>query len=62
MSRKIAEELLPRLRQHYMVRGREGRSRLIDTPYLQEARRSLLLTRAICGVAAVYATPEASIS
>jgi len=30
MSRKIAEELLPRLRQRYMGRGREGRSRLID--------------------------------
>ena len=30
MSRKIAEELLPRLRQHYMGRGREGCSRLID--------------------------------
>jgi hypothetical protein len=30
MSRKIAEELLPRMRQRYMGRGREGRSRLID--------------------------------
>ncbi len=30
MSRKIAEELLPRLRQRYTGRGREGRSRLID--------------------------------
>ncbi len=30
MSRKIAEELLPRLRLRYMGRGREGRSRLID--------------------------------
>lgn len=30
MSRKIAEELLPRLRQRYGNRGREGRSRLID--------------------------------
>ena len=30
MSRKIAEELLPRLRERYMGRGREGRSRLID--------------------------------
>ena len=30
MSQKLAEELLPRLRQRYMVRGREGRSRLID--------------------------------
>ncbi len=29
MSRKIAEELLPRLRQRYMGRGREGRSLLI---------------------------------
>jgi hypothetical protein len=30
MSRKIAEEVLPRLRQRYAGRGREGRSRLID--------------------------------
>lgn len=30
MSRKIADEHLPRLRQRYMGRGREGRSRLID--------------------------------
>ena len=30
MSRKIAEEVLPRLRQRYVGRGREGRSRLID--------------------------------
>jgi hypothetical protein len=30
MSRKIAEELLPRLRQRYLRRGREGRSRLMD--------------------------------
>jgi hypothetical protein len=30
MSRKIAEELLPRLRLRYMGRGREGRSLLID--------------------------------
>ncbi len=29
-SRKIAEELLPRLRQRYTGRGREGRSRLTD--------------------------------
>lgn len=30
MSRKLAEEMLPRLRQRYAGRGREGRSRLID--------------------------------
>ena len=30
MSRKIAEELLPRLRLRYMGRGHEGRSLLID--------------------------------
>lgn len=30
MSRKIAEEVLPRLRQRYAGRGLEGRSRLID--------------------------------
>jgi hypothetical protein len=30
MSRKIAKELLPRLRQRYTGCGREGRSRLID--------------------------------
>ncbi len=30
MSQKIAEELLPRLRQRYTGRGREGRSRLVD--------------------------------
>src|SRR5690606_20940595 len=30
MSRKVAEEMLPRLRQRYMGRGRAGRSRLID--------------------------------
>ena len=30
MSRKIAEELLPRMRQRYMGRGREGRSLLSD--------------------------------
>ena len=30
MSRKIAEEVLPRLRQRYVGRGREGRTRLID--------------------------------
>ncbi len=30
MSRKIAQEVLPRLRQRYAGRGREGRSRLID--------------------------------
>ena len=30
MSRKVAEEALPRLRQRYVGRGREGRSRLID--------------------------------
>jgi hypothetical protein len=30
MSRKIAEELLPRLRQRYTGLSRQGRSRLID--------------------------------
>src|SRR5258706_15194060 len=30
MSQKIREEMLPRLRQRYASRGREGRSRLID--------------------------------
>ena len=30
MSRRVAEELLPRLRQRYAQRGREGRSRLLD--------------------------------
>jgi hypothetical protein len=30
MSRKVAGEMLPRLRQRYLGRGREGRSRLID--------------------------------
>lgn len=30
MSRKIAEEVLLRLRQRYAGRGREGRTRLID--------------------------------
>jgi len=30
MSRKVAEEMLPRLRQLYMGRGREGRKRMID--------------------------------
>lgn len=30
MSRKIAEEVLPRLRQRYAGRGREGRTRLIE--------------------------------
>lgn len=30
MSRKLSEEVLPRLRQRYAGRGREGRSRLID--------------------------------
>jgi len=30
MSRKVAEEMLPRLRQRYMGRGREGRKRMID--------------------------------
>ena len=30
MSRKIAEEVLPRLRQRYVGRSREGRTRLID--------------------------------
>lgn len=30
MSRKVAEEMLPRLRQRYVGRGREGRTRLID--------------------------------
>lgn len=30
MSQKIREEMLPRLRQRYAGRGREGRSRLID--------------------------------
>lgn len=30
MSRKIAEEVLPRLRQRYAGRGRDGRTRLID--------------------------------
>lgn len=30
MSRKVAEEMLPRLRQRYLGRGREGRARLID--------------------------------
>ncbi len=30
MSRKIAEEVLPCLRQRYAGRGREGRTRLID--------------------------------
>ena len=30
MSRKMAEEVLPRLRQRYAGRGREGRSRLIE--------------------------------
>jgi hypothetical protein len=30
MSQKIREEMLPRLRQRYLERGREGRSRMID--------------------------------
>jgi hypothetical protein len=30
MSQKVREEMLPRLRQRYLVRGREGRSRMID--------------------------------
>src|SRR5690606_18049227 len=30
MSRNVAEEMLPRLRQRYMERGRAGRTRLID--------------------------------
>jgi hypothetical protein len=30
MSQKVREEMLPRLRQRYAVRGREGRSRMID--------------------------------
>ena len=30
MSRSTREELLPRLRQRYLSRGREGRSRLVD--------------------------------
>lgn len=30
MSRKVAEEMLPRLRQRYVGRGREGRTRLVD--------------------------------
>jgi hypothetical protein len=30
MSRKIADELLPRMRQRYVGRGREGRFRPID--------------------------------
>lgn len=30
MSQKIREEMLPRLRQRYLSRGREGRSRLLD--------------------------------
>jgi hypothetical protein len=30
MIRKIAEEVMPRLRQRYVGRGREGLSRLID--------------------------------
>jgi hypothetical protein len=30
MSQKVREEMLPRLRQRYMGRGREGKSRLID--------------------------------
>ncbi len=30
MSRSTREEVLPRLRQRYINRGREGRSRLLD--------------------------------
>ena len=30
MSQKIREEMLPRLRQRYLERGREGRSRLVQ--------------------------------
>lgn len=30
MKQKIKEEMLPRLRQRYAGRGREGRSRMID--------------------------------
>jgi hypothetical protein len=30
MSRKVVEEMLPRLRQRYMGRGREGRQWMID--------------------------------
>jgi len=30
MSQKVREEMLPRLRQRYMGRGREGRARMID--------------------------------
>ncbi len=30
MSRGTREELLPRLRQRYVNRGREGRGRLVD--------------------------------
>ncbi len=30
MSQKVREEMLPRLRQRYMGRGRQGRSRMID--------------------------------
>jgi hypothetical protein len=29
MSRKVAEDMLPRLRERYMRRGREGRKRMI---------------------------------
>jgi hypothetical protein len=42
MSRKVAEEMLPRLRQRYMGRGREGRQRMIDEiceQWGQEAQR-----------------------
>jgi hypothetical protein len=30
MTQKVKEEMLPRLRQRYVARGREGRSRMID--------------------------------
>ena len=30
MSQKVREEMLPRLRQRYVNRDREGRSRMID--------------------------------
>ena len=30
MSQKVREEMLPRLRQRYLERGRQGRSRMLD--------------------------------
>jgi hypothetical protein len=51
MSREIREDLLPRLRERYVGRGREGRSRMLEelcADYGYERKYAIKLLRGEC--------------